>query len=185
MKRFMFVFCSLLLSGMTLAADIEGHSIPDQVSAGDTRLMLNGAGLRDKFMIDLYVGGLYLPEKSTDANAILKSDEPMAIRLFIVSSRITSENMTEATLEGFQNSLGSQIAPMQPRIDSFLHSFKETISEGDVFEMLYQPGSGVVVSKNGKPANTIEGLDFKEALFGIWLGKEPAQKSLKIGMLGQ
>jgi hypothetical protein len=31
---------------------------------------------------------------------------------------------------------------------------------------------------------TIAGLDFKIALFGIWLGKDPVSTSLKEGMLG-
>jgi len=185
MKKSVLVFASLLFSGAAMSASIDGHQIPDQLPAADAQLVLNGAGLRDKFMIDLYVGGLYLPKKSSDATTIISADEAMALRLLIVSSRITSENMTEATLEGFQHSLGSKQAAMQPRIDQFMLSFKEPIKEGDVFEMLYLPGSGVVISKNGKPLNTVEGLDFKAALFGIWLGEEPAQKSLKQEMLGK
>jgi hypothetical protein len=38
--------------------------------------------------------------------------------------------------------------------------------------------------KNGKMLGTIEGLEFKKALFGIWLGNNPADKDLKAGMLG-
>ena len=185
MKKVLLIFTSLLFSTMALSASIGGHEIPDQLTAADKQLLLNGAGLRDKWMIDLYVGGLYLTEKSSDANTIISADEPMALRLLIVSSRITSENMTEATLEGFGHSLGDKQAAMQPRIDQFLAAFKEQIQEGDVFEMLYLPGDGVAVSKNGKNLDTIEGLDFKSALFGIWLGEEPAQKSLKMGMLGK
>jgi hypothetical protein len=143
----------MLFSPIALSANIDGHQMPDQLPAAEAQLVLNGAGLRDKFMIDLYVGGLYLPKKSSDAAAIINADEAMALRLLIVSSRITSENMTEATLEGFQNSLGSKLAAMQPRIDQFMLSFKEPIKEGDVFEMLYLPGSGVVISKSGKPLN--------------------------------
>ena len=185
MKKTLLVVASMLFSGLTLAADVDGHSIPDQIPAAASQLQLNGAGLRDKFMIDLYVGALYLPKKSADAAAIMGADEPMAIRLLIVSGRITSENMSEAVAEGFQHSLGSQQAAMQPRINDFLKTFSEPIKEGDVFELVYLPGSGVVISKNGKQANTVPGLDFKAALFGIWLGKEPAQKSLKQEMLGQ
>ena len=185
MHKLLVVLISILFSGMALSANIDGHQIPDQLPAADTQLVLNGAGLREKFMIDLYVGGLYLTNKSSDAASIISADEPMALRLLIVSSRITSENMTEATLEGFQHSLGNKLAAMQPRIDQFMLSFKEPIKEGDVFEMLYLPGSGVVISKNGKPLNTVEGADFKAALFGIWLGNEPAQKSLKQEMLGK
>ena len=185
MKKVFLLIAAMLFSTAALAADIGGHKIPDQLAAADKQLLLNGAGLRDKFMIDLYVGGLYLAEKSSDANAIIAADKPMALRLLIVSSRITSENMTEATLEGFGHSLGDKQAAMQPKIEQFLAAFKEEIKEGDVFEMLYLPGDGVAVSKNGKPLDTIDGLDFKAALFGIWLGEPPAQKSLKKGMLGK
>ena len=185
MKKIILMVTAFLFSGAAVAADIDGNQIPDQLPAADTTLQLNGAGLRDKFMIDLYVGGLYLAKKSSDAAAVINADEPMALRLLIVSSRITSENMTEATLEGFQHSLGSKQAAMQPRIDQFLLGFKEPIKEGDVFEMLYLPGSGVIISKSGKQLNTVEGLDFKAALFGIWLGEEPAQNSLKEEMLGK
>jgi hypothetical protein len=96
---------------------------------------------------------------------------------------ITHE-FSDGHLEGFGHSLGDKQAAMQPKIDQFLMSFKEQIQEGDLFEMLYLPSSGVVISKNGKPLNTIEGLEFKAALFGIWLGKKPAQKSLRKEMLG-
>ena len=185
MKKVPLLIAALLCSPMVMSASIDGYQIPQQMPAADTQLLLNGAGLRDKFMIDLYVGGLYLPKKSADAAAIIAADEPMALRLLIVSSRITSENMSEATLEGFQNSLGDKLAAMQPRIDQFMRSFKEPIKEGDVFEMLYLPGAGVVISKNGNALNTVEGLDFKAALFAIWLGEEPAQQSLKVEMLGE
>lgn len=185
MKKIVLALSALLFSLQALAASIDGHPMPDQLAVEDTQLLLNGAGLRDKFMFDLYVGGLYLPQKSSDAAAIIAADEEMALRLLIVSSRITSENMSEATLEGFQHSLGDKQAAMQPRIDQFLLSFKEQIKEGDVFEMLYLPETGVVISKNGKALNVVEGLDFKAALFGIWLGEKPAQESLKKEMLGK
>jgi len=32
---------------------------------------------------------------------------------------------------------------------------------------------------------TVKGLDFKKALFAIWLGKKPADSGLKDGMLGK
>ena len=40
-------------------------------------------------------------------------------------------------------------------------------------------------NKNGVKKGTIEGLDFKKALFGIWLGNKPADDDLKDGMLGK
>ncbi|WGZ94306.1 MAG: chalcone isomerase family protein [Candidatus Thiothrix putei] len=62
--------------------------------------------------------------------------------------------------------------------------FKEAIKEGDVYDFVYTPAK-VVIIKNGKPSATIAGNDFKQALFGIWLGENPIQASLKKALLGQ
>ena len=70
--------------------------MPESLQTGQTQLMLNGAGIRTKFFFDIYVGGLYLKEKSQDATAIIEANEPMAIRLHILSSKATSKKMEKA-----------------------------------------------------------------------------------------
>ena len=40
-----------------------------------------------------------------------------------------------------------------------------------------------MVYKNGKEVGVVEGLDFKKALFAIWLGEDPADDDLKEAML--
>jgi hypothetical protein len=184
MKKLALSILLLISSQSAISADISGHQIPDALTVEGTQLVLNGAGMREKFFIDLYVGGLYLPAKNQDAKAIISADSPMTIRLQIVSDRINSKNMTEATLEGFQNATGGNTASLQAKIDEFLKTFQEAIKIGDVFELTYVPEKGVQIYKNGALANTIAGKPFKEALFGIWLSEKPAQKSLKEGMLG-
>lgn len=42
-----------------------------------------------------------------------------------------------------------------------------------------------MVYKNGTKKGSIDGLDFKKALFGIWLCNKPADEDLKEGMLGK
>jgi hypothetical protein len=39
--------------------------------------------------------------------------------------------------------------------------------------------------KGAKKGTIIQGVDFKKALFSIWLGDQPADKNLKKGMLGK
>ena len=63
--------------------------------------------------------------------------------------------------------------------------FSQEIVEGDTYDITYQTGKGVVCYKNNKELGSIEGMDFKKALFGIWLGKNPADSNLKRGMLGK
>lgn len=183
------LFASLLMSGILLApasaVTIEGVDLPDTLTANSAELKLNGAGVRSKWFMDLYVGGLYVPETSQDAQRIISADEPQAITLHIISGMITSDRMTSATMEGFESATDGNTAPIQSQIDAFLDVFKEEIKEGDVFELVYLPGTGVRVLKNGQERGVIEGMEFKKALFGIWLSDEPAQEDLKQSMLGQ
>jgi hypothetical protein len=65
--------------------------------------------------------------------------------------------------------------------------FKNGIQKNDVFDLVYIPGTGLEASKNGTLLETISGLEFKKALFGIWLCEKPSHKcpGLKSGMLGK
>ncbi|WP_273207912.1 chalcone isomerase family protein [Marinobacter subterrani] len=174
-----------MLSAPVSAMTVEGVDVPDTYSAMDTELKLNGAGTRSKWFMDLYVGGLYVPEKVSDGEAVINADEPQAITLHIISGMITSERMAEATLEGFEASTDGDMAAIQDDVDQFMAVFDEEISEGDVFDLVYVPGTGVKVLKNGELKDTVGDLAFKKALFGIWLSDKPAQKDLKKKMLGQ
>jgi len=182
-------FASLILTAMlsspASALTVEGVDVPETYQAMGTELKLNGAGTRSKWFMDLYVGGLYVPESISDGEAVINADEPQAITLHIISGMITSERMTEATLEGFKASTDGNMAPVQDDIDQFMAVFQEEIKEGDVFDLVYLPGEGVRVLKNGELRDTVGDLAFKKALFGIWLSDKPAQENLKERMLGQ
>ena len=164
---------------------ISGVKVDAKLAIDGQDLVLNGAGLREKLWIDLYVGSLYLPQKSTNANDIMNSAEGAAIKLNIVSGMITSEKMINAVNEGFENATGGKTAPLKAKIDKFKGFFKDVINKKDVFIIVYVPNEGVSVYKNGTKKGTIEGMDFKKALFGIWLGNNPADDDLKAGMLGK
>ena len=165
---------------------VNGVTLPASLKAGENTVNLNGGGIRKKLFFKLYVGGLYLAEKSSDQKAIINTDSPMAVKLQITSGMISSENMSEAILEGFEKSTGGNMAPLKSKIDAFVNTFKKSeIVEGNVFDIVYIPGKGVESYKNGKLQSTIDGMSFKKALFGIWLGDEPADENLKEAMLGK
>ena len=75
------------------------------------------------------------------------------------------------------------MASLKKEIEQFRGCFTDTIQKGDIFQMTYEPGVGTTVTKNGKLKGTIKGLPFKQAMFGIWLSKKPADKALKQAML--
>jgi len=185
-KQLILLLLTLLIAATTSEAkDIAGIKMPDNLETGKSQLILNGAGVRTKFFLDLYVGGLYLMKKNNDPQEIINAEEPMAIRLHIVSSMITSEKMEKATREGFEKATDGNIQAISAQIERFISVFKEKINENDIFDLMYVADRGVQVYKNNEFKSLLEGLSFKKALFGIWLCDRPAQKSLKEAMLGK
>lgn len=180
-----FFFVLLLLVSDCYAREIGGIDLAEGLEISGSNLVLNGAGIRKKLFIKLYVGGLYLKATSNIAPEIIQADQPMAIRLHMISSMITSEKMATSTREGFHKATGGNIVPLKARIEKFIAVFlREEIKKNDIYDLKYLPGRGVEVYKNGTSHALVAGLDFKQALFGIWLGEQPAQQSLKAGMLG-
>lgn len=175
------IFCVLSISS-AFGVEISGVKIPDSIQ--NNTFILNGAGMRSKFFFDLYVGALYLKRKNQNAQDIINANEPMDITLYITSSFISSEKMTNGIMEGLEKSTNAQVLPLKKEIDQFLAIFMNKIQKGDVYSFLYLPNIGIKIYKNQKFITTIEGIKFKKALFGIWLCDKPAQKSLKKAMLG-
>jgi hypothetical protein len=167
------------------AKEVAKVNLPDTLMAGQEKLILNGAGIRQKFFMDIYVAGLYLKAKNQNAEQILAADEAMAVRLQVVSNMLTPERMTDAVREGFEKSTDGQIEPIRERMEQFIAVFKNGIQPNDFYDIIYQPLQGIEVFKNGQSQAKSTGLDFKKALFGIWLGAKPAQKDLKKKMLAQ
>lgn len=186
MKKIIFMMIALMgLNFATAQTEVGGVNLPNKVNFQGQSLELNGAGVREKLWIDLYAGGLYLKQRSSDASAIMSADEPMSIKLHIVSKLISSEKMIEAVNEGFENSTSGNTKPLASEIEKFKSFFMEEITKNDVFDIVYVPSKGVMAYKNNKELGTIEGMDFKKALFGIWLSNNPADDDLKEAMLGK
>jgi hypothetical protein len=175
-----------LVAASAMAASIEGVEIPDSMESAGIPLALNGAGIRNRFFVDVYVAGLYLQRKSTDGAAIVAADEPMVIKLRVITSLIDRKRMQESIEDGFDRSAGGDTAAFRSQIDALKNAFTDEIAPGDVFDLAYVPGKGLEVSRNGTHAATVPGdLSFKRVLFGIWLSDRAVQPSLRRGLLGR
>lgn len=181
-KRFAVYFFATLMSLSFVSMSAQALE-PSMTKAGE-KLTLNGEGKRSKFGVKVYTAGLYLKSKSSNAKAIIGAQEPMAIRLRITSGLVSGEKLSSSVREGFVKSTGSKTA-FKKEVDQLLGFFAAGVEKGDVFDLVYVPGTGVKTYKNGKLGMTTKGHNFKKALFGIWLGAKPAQKSLKSKMLGK
>ncbi len=179
------LFLGMSLVAQTGGTKVNGIIIPNIVKVNDKYLKLNGAGVREKMFLDLYIGALYVEKRSSNAGEIISADNLMSIKMRVISSMVNRENMEEAIREGFKKSTKGNTKSIESKIDDLINKgFAGAIEKGDVFDLEYIPGKGTYLKKNSKTLVVIPGLEFKKALFGIWLCNEPADANLKKKMLG-
>lgn len=182
--RILIAFALLLSPAITLAKEVAGVTLPETITLGSKPLVLNGAGIRSKFFIKVYVGALYLPARTRDAEAILRDSGPVAMHMYFVHSEVSKEKLVDAWNDRFDANLdAAERARLGARIERFNGLFR-TVRKGDVIRLDYLPGTGTTVSINNETRGVIEGEDFRQAWLRIWLGKEPAGDGLKQELLG-
>lgn len=181
MKKLLVCALALGLAFPLLARDVSGVNVPETVTVEGKALKLNGAGLRKKAMFKVYVAALYVETPSKDASAITTTDQIRSMHMHFLRS-VKGEAVTEAIAEGFEHNSKAQMPALQDRLAK-LGAMIPNVAEGDVLTMTYVPGKGTVVSVKGVEKGTIEGKDFADALFTVWLGGNPVQENLKAELL--
>jgi hypothetical protein len=58
------------------------------------------------------------------------------------------------------------------------------VQPGDRYSLTYIPGRGTELALNGEPIGMIQGADFAAAIYAMWLGEKPMNKSFKRQLMG-
>jgi hypothetical protein len=164
------------------AGTLAGVTLPDAANVGGQSVSLNGLGLREKYFLDIYVGGLYLTHKTHDGAAAIAADEPKRIVMHFVYGKVTKAQIMEVFEEGFAKLPNG--AAQRGNIDKLSSVVPAEVVTGDELTFDYAPGVGTTFLVKGKPAATIAGTDFMHLVWGIYLGASPPTANLKAGMLG-
>jgi hypothetical protein len=180
-KLVAFAGALVLATSPLLAASVDGVKIPDTVTVGDKTLKLNGAGVRKRAIIRVYVCGLYLENPSKDAAAIIASGETKSMRLRMLRA-VEGSKISGAIAEGFENNSASSMSQLRPRLEKLAKMIPD-VKEGDEIALTWIADQGTVVNVRGTNTGTIEGRDFADALFSVWLGANPVQDDLKAALL--
>ena len=174
---------ALLFAVPTLAAEKAGVTLPEAITVDGKALKLNGMGLRTKMVFKVYVAGLYLEKASDDPNAIIASDQVKRVEMVMLRN-LGRGKITEAIENGIEKNAKDKVEALKPRLQTFF-TVVEDLKTGDKLTITYTPGQGTKVQNQSGKNIVIAGKDFADALFSVWLGKEPADGDLKSGMLGK
>src|SRR5262249_52974545 len=138
-----------LVAWSCLAAEVAGIKIPDE----DQKLVLNGAGLRKRAFFQVYVIGLYLPEKKAAAADAIGA--PGAKRIAIHTLRDGgAEQFSEAIFDGLKDNHGeAEMKALEGRAKQLAANLA-TLAEakkGMRITLDWLPGKGTQAAADGKP----------------------------------
>jgi hypothetical protein len=176
--------CVFLSAGLVGAAELSGVTMPDRVSAGGQELVLNGMGLRTKFVFKVYVAGLYLESASGDAEQILASQQVKRIEMHFLYKKVSQNKIAGGWEEGLKANSGDRFDAYREALDR-LNGWMEEMVAGDTMIFTAVPGAGLEVIVKDRVKGVIEDEAFARDFWSIWLGPKPPNAGLKTGLLGQ
>ena len=127
------------------------------MSEGGRALVLNGAGVRTKFVVKVYVAALYATARTSDAAALVNSAEPRRMRLHMLRD-VDSKSLDGALQDGLRDNTPKQeleaLKEPAQRLSALMASVGSA-KEGDVIDLDFD-AKGVSVSDNGKARGRID-----------------------------
>ena len=178
------VFVLAIAVQSAAAWEIAGVTVPESATIKNKVLVLNGAGIREKFFFKIYVGALYLRVKRTTAGEVLADPGAKRIVMSFLYNKVSLKKIVAGWNKGFEgNCTPAELKVLQDRINDF-NSLFTPVRKGDVIRLDYIPKEGTQVWINDTLRGVVPGEDFQQALLKIWLGPDPADEDLKNAMLG-
>ena len=176
----------LFLAVNVQGKEIAGITLPETINHEDgTLLQLNGAGIRSKFIIKVYIAQLYLADKKSEVASILAEDGHRRMIMHFLYDEVDKKALVDAWNEGFQaNGSDELLGQLTSEIETFNNYFV-TVKKSDRIVLDYVPGTGTSVFIRDEKMGTISGKKFNDLLLSIWLGEKPVNKGLKNKLLGK
>ncbi len=174
---------ALCMARPAWAGSLVGVSMPDTLEVGGAHVVLNGMALRTySFLrIRIYVAGLYLEHRSSDADAIMASSEAKLFRFNFVR-----DVSAEAARRSWRQSLGANCTDPcrlpDGAEDKFLAKVP-AVHAGDISAFLFQP-SGLTISLNGQALGTVTDAGFAHVIMASFIGEHPTAPDVKRALLG-
>lgn len=178
----------MLGSGLAASADaatLDGVTLPDRYSVGGQSLVLNGLAMRTVtvFNVKVYVVGLYLPQPSHDANAILVSAGTKVVRLQYVHAG-SKADVEKAYRNGERrNCEDGGCNPKDEGDFERLVALSPAVKVGDTTTYIITAG-GLRVLENDQVLGEFADKDLAREMLMGFIGPKPPSAELKNRLLG-
>jgi chalcone isomerase-like protein len=175
------ILLALFVALPAVAKEREGVVAPPVIEVSGKQLHLMGMGLRKKLWFKVYLASLYAEDPSDDPARVIGSDQVKRVQMNMLRD-LERGKIVEAVQQGFERNSGPEMPRLQARLDQFLKAIPD-LKSGQTIVITYAPGRGTFIKAGSGEEITVPGKDFADALFSVWLGKQPVDDELKREML--
>jgi hypothetical protein len=163
---------------------VSGVTMPETIDVDGQTLLLNGMALRKKFIVKVYVAGLYLATRSSNAEEIFGADAPRRMVMHFVRG-VDKKKICDGWNEGLEKNTPGASEALKEQFAELCNLMTD-IENGQAFVFTYVPDKGTAVEVAGQEKGTIAGKEFADALLGCWIGPKPGPgEGFKKNLLGQ
>lgn len=171
----------LIIFSLLWQSEVMGRNFPSAITLSDTRMTKSGETTYRFFGIFKAFDAVLYLEDGYEADAYpgdfhfclsLTYHRPFKREQLIDSAQkilkdIHSENILDS---------------IEERVENINEAYANVV-QGDSYSLYYAPGKGTQLLLNGEPQALIEGFDFAESYFAIWLGGHPTTNKLRKALL--
>lgn len=180
--------CAACCINASAQVTLSGVRLEPEAGLAGNKLVLNGAGIRYKAFIKVYVAGLYTPRKMARADEVLDPRVPKRLELVALRdvggdefgklfARAVEEN---ATREEFSKSINAVIHMGE------IFAQAKQFSKGERVLIDYVPGTGLTISYKGRQQGEVfREPQFSAMMYKIWFGPHPPDTALQKALLGE
>jgi hypothetical protein len=98
---------------------------------------------------------------------------------------VPAEEFVKAIDKGIARNTAQALQPALAERRALFDAQVGQVNKGDVVNLDFVPGQGLLFTLNGQPRGAaLPGEDFYAAVLGIFIGEQPVDDRLKVGLLG-
>ena len=171
----------LLITLVTAGPVVQAEELfPDYIDSRNARLSRCSRAELKAFRL-IHVGNAALYLDDCKKMGTILSPNPKHLR-FLYEKAIPAKAFKEASEEYLKINLGPKYTAWQSAFDTF-NSHYQDIKEGDYYDLIYDPKTGLQLNLNNKPLAALNDPVQSLAYLNIWFGKEPFSEELKDSLL--
>lgn len=166
---------------------LAGIKLEETVLLQNTKLQLNGAGIRYKAVFKGFVAGLYLTKKINTPEGVFADQGPKRMSITLLRD-VDSKEFSKIFIKGFgDNAPKAKMSKLIPGLLKMGQLLSDQVKfvAGDTIVLDWIPGIGTILTVKGNVlGEPFKDAEFYNALLGIWLGPSPMDWALKDALLG-